>query len=59
MDLLPTSKLSFLNREGKTLEAPLEWQPSFLAVQVPQDKWEDVRLWRQGKETLSLPKTFG
>ncbi|NEP60138.1 MAG: DUF2357 domain-containing protein, partial [Symploca sp. SIO2G7] len=59
MDLLPTSKLSFLNREGKTLEAPLEWQPGFIEVQVPKDKWEEVRLWRQGKELSICLKRLG
>jgi hypothetical protein len=53
MDLLPTSKLSFLNREGETLEAPLEWQPGFLEVKVPKDNWEEVQLWRQGEELQS------
>jgi hypothetical protein len=59
MDLLPTSKLSFLNREGETLEAPLEWQPGFLEVQVPKEQWEEVRLWRQGEELPVFLKRLG
>jgi predicted component of viral defense system (DUF524 family) len=59
MDLLPTSKLRFLNREGETLEAPLEWQPGFLEVEVPKDKWEEVQLWRQGEELPVFLKRLG
>ncbi|HEY9637113.1 MAG TPA: DUF2357 domain-containing protein [Coleofasciculaceae cyanobacterium] len=59
MDLPPTSKLSFLNHEGETLEAPLEWQPGFLEVQVPKDKWEEVQLWRQGEELSISLKRLG
>jgi hypothetical protein len=59
MDLLPTSKLSFLNREGETLEAPLEWQPGFLEVKVPKDNWEEVQLWRQGEELPVFLKRLG
>lgn len=59
MDLLPTSKLSFLNCEGETLEAPLEWQPGFLEIRVPKDKWEEVRLWRQGEELPIFLKRLG
>ena len=59
MDLLPTSKLSFLNLKGETLEAPLEWQPGFLEVQVPKDKWEEVQLWRQGEELPVFLKRLG
>ncbi len=59
MDLLPTSKLSFLNREGETLEAPLEWQPGFLEVKVPKDNWEEVQLSRQGEELPIFLKRLG
>jgi predicted component of viral defense system (DUF524 family) len=59
MDLLPTSKLSFLNLKGEPLEAPLEWQPGFLEVQVPKDKWEEVQLWRQGEELSVFPRRLG
>lgn len=59
MDLLPTSKLSFLNLKGEALEAPLEWQPGFLAVQVPKEQWEEVRLWRQGEELPVFLKRLG
>ncbi|NER20297.1 MAG: DUF2357 domain-containing protein [Symploca sp. SIO1C2] len=61
MDLLPTSKLSFLNREGKILEAPLEWQLGFLEVQVqePQKQWKEVQLWRQGEKLQIVLTSLG
>ncbi|MBD2005554.1 MULTISPECIES: DUF2357 domain-containing protein [Cyanophyceae] len=59
MDLLPTSKLSFLNLKGEPLDAPLEWQAGFLEVQVPKDKWEEVQLWRQGEELPVFLKRLG
>ncbi|MEQ9486106.1 DUF2357 domain-containing protein [Coleofasciculus sp. F4-SAH-05] len=57
MDLPPTSKLRFLNHKGEALQAPLEWQPGFIEIQVPKNKWEEVRLWRQGEElSISLKR---
>ncbi|MDZ8223454.1 DUF2357 domain-containing protein [Nostoc sp. ChiVER01] len=50
MDLPPTSKLSFLSREGEIIAAPSEWQPAWLEVNVPQEKLQQTRLWLQDKK---------
>ncbi|MFW9260401.1 DUF2357 domain-containing protein [Nostoc sp. CALU 546] len=50
MDLHHTSKLVFLNLEGKKIEAPLEWQPAYLEVLVNPDNRREAQVYLQGKK---------
>ena len=38
---------------------PREWSPAFVEVLVPIDRWEEVRLWRQGEELPLYLKRLG
>ncbi|OUL23292.1 hypothetical protein BV378_21660 [Nostoc sp. RF31YmG] len=50
MDLHHISKLVFLNLEGKTIEAPLEWQTAYLEVLVPPENWRQAQVYVQDKK---------
>ena len=50
MDSLPTSKICFLNWEGKRIESPAEWSTAFVEVCLPLDEIDSVALFLQGSE---------
>src|SRR5215207_11198552 len=49
MDSPPTSKLRFFTSRGDAQDAPKEWAPALVEIDVPTDQWEKVRLSRQGE----------
>ena len=49
MDSPRTSRLRFLTPECEHVETPREWTPALVEVDVPAERWEEVRLWRQGE----------
>jgi hypothetical protein len=65
MGLPPSSSLRFLAAadgtltDGTSVDAPREWSPAFVEIFVPIDRWEDVRLWRQGEELPVYLKRLG
>ena len=46
----PTSSLTFLTPEGEERSAPPEWAEGLVALDVPLEAWEEVRLLRNGEE---------
>ncbi|AUT00505.1 hypothetical protein CLI64_08945 [Nostoc sp. CENA543] len=50
MDLHHTSKLVFLNHDGKKIKAPLEWQPAYLEVLIPLENRREVQVYLQGQK---------
>jgi hypothetical protein len=44
--------LDFLTTAGGPLTVPKDWQPALVRIAVPVDRWQEVRVERQGK---SLP----
>lgn len=47
MDLPPTSRIRFRDLEGRPIGAPVEWQPAFVALAIPDSLWDQARLWCQ------------
>jgi hypothetical protein len=48
MDSLHTSsRLGFCSHTGECLDAPKEWQPALIEVQLPPERWLQVQLFRQ------------
>jgi hypothetical protein len=45
----PTSRLSFLDVSGGSIDAPQEWARGYIAVDVPLLRWQDVELRRNGE----------
>lgn len=45
----PTSRLSFLAPDGTPIAAPTEWEPAWLALDVPLEPWREPRVTANGQ----------
>lgn len=60
MDLLPTSKLRFLDWTGTCVESPAEWSTGFVEVCLPLEEWDSIALFLHGRElNISQTRQFG
>jgi hypothetical protein len=55
----PTSKLRFTTLRGELQDAPTEWAPALVEIDVATDQWEKVRLRRQGELLAIYLKRVG
>ncbi len=46
----PTSKITFLSLDGAPLDAPLEWTPALIAIDVDPSEWGNVEVTVQGRK---------
>jgi hypothetical protein len=58
MDSAPTSKFSFLDQHGQALECPREWERSYVALNVPLERWQEASCRRNGEPLEVLVRLF-
>lgn len=52
MDSPVSSRINFLDHEGRPIDCPTEWTPAYIDIAVPVERWDTVRITRHDE---SLP----